>query len=230
MAEKRTKIWYLKNLDIFSHLREEEYKMIDRYVNMREVKKGEVLYFEGSGDKNFYLLKKGAVKMVKHTSQGKEFILDIIKGGSIFGEMTMVDPQEKDESAEVIEDGLICTMKKGDFDQLVEMVPGLSVKLTKIIGFRKRKLENKLLDLLFSTVEQRLAKTLLNLLDDFGIPHNDGYLLKIKLTHQDFSDLIASTRETVTTVLNKFKNEGTIDYEGKYVVIRSLEGLKTIVG
>jgi CRP-like cAMP-binding protein len=54
--------------------------------------------------------------------------------------------------------------------------------------------------------------------------------LKIKLTHQDFSDLIASTRETVTTVLNKFKNEGMIDYEGKYVVIRSLEGLKTIVG
>jgi CRP-like cAMP-binding protein len=230
MPENRTKLWYLKNLDIFSHLREEEYKMIDRYVSMREVKKGEVLYFEGSEDKNFYLLKKGAVKMIKHTPQGKEFILDIIKGGSIFGEMTMVDPQEKDESAEVIEDGLICTMTKVNFDQLIGMVPGLSVKLTKIIGFRRRKLENKLLDLLFSTVEQRLAKTLLNLLDDFGIPHNDGYLLKIKLTHQDFSDLIASTRETVTTVLNKFKNEGMIDYEGKYVVIRSLEGLKTIVG
>ena len=230
MMQQRTKVWYLKNLDMFSHLRGEEYKMIDTYSSMREVKKGEILYLQGAGDRNFYILKKGTVKITKLTPQGKEIILDIIKGGSIFGEMVVVEPQERDEAAEVIEDGLICTMRKEDFDRLVQMVPGLSVKLTKMMGLRRWKLENKLLDLLFSTVEQRLAKTFLNLLDDFGIPHKDGYLLKIKLTHQDFADLIASTRETVTTTLSKFKNEGMIGYEGKYVVIKSIEGLKTVVG
>ena len=113
---------------------------------------------------------------------------------------------------------------------MIQRMPGLSIKFTKMIGFRRCKIENKLLDLLFSTVEQRLTKTLLNLLDDFGIPHKDGYLLKIKLTHKDFADLIASTRETVTTTLNKFKSEGIIDYEEKYIVIKSLKEIKNIAG
>ena len=97
-----------------------------------------------------------------------------------------------------------------------------------MIGLRRWKLENKLLDLLYSTVEQRLAKTFLNLLDDFGVPHDSGYLLKIKLTHHDLADLIASTRETVTTALNKLKELSLVEYEGKYLILKSMEQLREI--
>ena len=168
------------------------------------------------------------VKITRLTPQGREITLDIFKEGSIFGEMVFIESEERNESAEVIEDGLICIMRREDFDILIKKMPNLSMQITKMIGLRRCKIENKLLDLIFSTVEQRVAKTLLNLLDDFGIPHKDGSLLKIKLTHKDFADLIASTRETVTTTLNKFKGEGIMDYEGKYVVIKSLEGIKTM--
>lgn len=179
MTPERTKLWYLKNLDMFSHMRDEEHMMIDKYADMREIKKGEVLYLQGSSDKNIYILKRGTVKITKLTPQGKEIILDIFKGGSIFGEMTYVESHERDESAEVIEDGLICTMSKENFDRLLNMVPGLAIRLTKMIGLRRWKIENKLFDLLYSTVEQRLAKTFLRLPDDFGVPHNKGYLVKI---------------------------------------------------
>lgn len=230
MSTEGTKIWYLKNLDVFSHLRDEEYRFIDNNSRMREIKRGETLYLQGSSDKNIYILKKGTVKVTKLTPQGKEIILDIFKGGSIFGEIAVPEPQERDESAEAMEASLMCIMKKTDFDRLLQMVPGLSIKITKMIGLRRWKIENRLLDLLYSTVEQRLSKTLLNLLDDFGVPHNSGYLLKVKLTHKDYAGLIASTRETVTATLNKFKNKGIIDYEGKYIVIKSIERLNKISG
>ncbi len=228
MTSQRTKLWYLKNLDMFSHMRDEEHKMIDKYAQMRDIKKGEILYLQGSSDKNIYILKKGTVKITKLTPQGKEIIIDIFKGGSIFGEMTVIESHERDESAEVIEDGLICTMSKDNFNRLLQMVPGLSVKITKMIGLRRWKIENKLLDLLFSTVEKRLAKTFINLLEDFGVPKNGGYLLQIKLTHKDYADLVASTRETVTATLNKMKTDKVIDFEGKYVVINTLDRLRSI--
>lgn len=228
MAQEKTKLWYLKNLDMFSHLREEDIETIDKYSNMKEVKKKEKLYFQGSSDDNFYILKKGAVKITKHTPQGNDIILDIISGGTILGEMSELEPLEKDETAEVIEDGLICTLKKGDFERLIQVVPGLEIKITKMIGLKRWKIENKLLELLFCTVEQRLAKTFLHLLDDFGIPRDGGYLLKIKLAHKDYADLIGSTRETVTATLNKLKNDGIIDYDGKYVVIENLEKVKSL--
>jgi CRP-like cAMP-binding protein len=228
MTANRTKLWYLKNLDIFSHLRDEEYRMLDEYSQMREVKKGDILYLQGSSDKNIYILKKGAVKITKLTPQGKEIILDICKGGTIFGEMTYVEPVERDESAEVIEDGLLCIMKKEDFDRMLQMVPGLSIRLTKMIGLRRWKIENKILDLLYSTVEQRLARTLLNLLDDFGVPYEEGYMIKLKLKHSDYADLIASTRETVTATLNKMKKQGIITFKGKYIIVKSMDILRRI--
>ncbi|BCB95580.1 cyclic nucleotide-binding protein [Dissulfurispira thermophila] len=229
MLQDRTKLWYLKNIDIFANMRDEEYSMIDRLSEMKEIERGEILYLQGSSDKNIYILKKGAVKITKLTPQGREIILDIIKGGSIFGEMAHTDPREHDESAEAIEDSLICILKKEDFNKLLNMVPGLAIRLTKMIGFRRWKIENKLIDLLYCTVEKRLVKTILNLLEDFGIPHNGGYLLKIKLTHKDFADLIASTRETVTATLSKLKDQGYINFEGKYLTVSNVEKLSELL-
>jgi len=230
MLQGRTKLWYLKNIDLFRHLSDEEIRMIEQHTLMREIKKGEALYFEGSSDQNIYILKKGTVKVTKITPQGREIILDIFKEGSIFGEMAFLESEERNESAEALEEGLLCIMRKRDFDQMVQRMPGLSIKITKLIGFRRCKIENKLLDLLFSTVEQRLAKTLVGLFDEFGVSQNDQYVIKIKLTHKDYAALIASTRETVTATFNKLRAEGLIDFEGKYVVIKSFEGIKAIAG
>ncbi|OGQ88745.1 MAG: hypothetical protein A2512_03845 [Deltaproteobacteria bacterium RIFOXYD12_FULL_56_24] len=224
----RTKLWYLKNLDIFSHLREEEYQMLDQHSSMRAIKRGDILYLYGSSDKKLYMLKTGAVKITKLTPGGRELIIDIIKGGSLFGEMAAIEDRERDEAAVVVEDGLLCELSRPDFERMQKMVPGLSIRVTKMIGFRRWKLENKLIDLLYGSVEQRLAKTILNLLDDFAVPHAEGYLLKVKLTHQDFADLIASTRETVTATMSKLKNDGLLEVEGRYLIVRSLERLRKL--
>lgn len=228
MASEKTKLWYLRNLEALRHLGEQELRMIDRHSRMRKVKKGEVLYLQGSAESNIYILKKGTVKITKVNPEGKEIIIDIIKGGSIFGEMAVVEPHMMEESAEVVEDGLLCTMRREDFHKVAQSMPELSVAITKLIAFRRRRIENKLLSLVYSSVEQRLARTLLNLVEDFGVPRNGGSMLRIKLTHRDFADLIASTRETVTAVLNRLRNDGLIDFEGKRVEIKSVEKLKAI--
>jgi CRP-like cAMP-binding protein len=225
----KTKLWYLKNLDMFSHLRDEEmHHVIEKTSSMREIKRGEILYLQGTSDKNIYIHKKGAVKINKLSAEGKAITLDILKGGTLLGELGTIDESDRDETAEVIEDGLICIMSKSHFEELLKMVPGLAIRLNKIIGLRRRKLENKLIDLLYCTVEERLAKTLINLLDDFGVPDDGSYLLKIKLTHHDLSELIASTRETTTATLNHLKKEGLIDYAGKYIKIINKDGLEAI--
>ncbi len=228
MINAKTKIWYLKNIDIFSHLRDEEYEIIDKDSTLREIKKGDILYLQGTSDRNVYFIKKGAVKITKLTPHGKTIILDIIKGGTLLGEMGIVESHERDETAEVIEDGLMCSMSRGNFDTLLKVVPGLSIRITKMMGLRRWKIENKLLDLLYSNVEQRLVRTILNLLDDFGTPQNGGFIIKIKLTHQDIADLIASTRETVTATLNHLKSQGVIDTEGKFIVVKNVDKLKSI--
>jgi CRP-like cAMP-binding protein len=225
----KTKLWYLKNLDMFSHMRDEHmHHVIMKTSSMKEIKRGDILYLQGTSDRNIYILKKGAVKINKLSADGKVITLDILKGGTIFGELGAIDDNDRDETAEVIEDGLICIMSRAGFDEMLKSVPGLATRLNKILGLRRRKIENKLIDLLYCSVEERLAKTLFSLLDDFGIPDGDSYILKIKLTHQDISELIASTRETTTLTLNNLKKKGLIDYEGKCIRIVDKDRLEAL--
>jgi CRP-like cAMP-binding protein len=222
----KNKLWYLKNLDLFSPLRNEElHDIIEKTSSMTEIKRGETLYHQGFSNDNIYILKKGTVKISKVTAEGKTLVLDIFKGVTLFGELSTKGEVERDETAEVVEDGVICYMSKADFEAILKNRPEISIQLNKLIGSRKSKIENKLLDLLYRSVKERLAKTLLNLINDFGMQDVNSYLLKVKLTHEDFSELIASTRETTTATLNKFKKDGLIDYEGKYIKIIDKERL-----
>lgn len=226
MAQERTKFWYLK--DIFGALKDEEVRLIDQNCTVRKIKKGETLYLQGSADKHVYVLKEGVVKITKITPEGKEIILDIIGEGSLFGECPFAELQERDESATVLNDGLMGILKTEDIKNLAQKIPALSIHITKMFGFRRMKIENKLIDLLFKTVEQRLAKVLLNLIEDFGITYDGGYLLKIKLTHKDFAALIASTRETVSATFSRLKSQGLIDFERKYVIVKSSLRLRVV--
>jgi len=225
-----TKVWYLRNTGIFRGLSDEDVRMIDRHSLMQQIRRGQAIYLQGAPARHVYILKKGVVKINRLTSQGREIILDIIREGSIFGEMSLADPAEMNESAEAIEDGVICVMKTEDMERFIQKMPILSVQVTRMFGFRRYSIENNLVELLFRTVEQRFAKTLMSLVDDFGIPHAEGILLNIRLTHKDYAALIASTRETVTATVNNLKHKGLVGIEDKYLVIKSLDGIRAITG
>jgi CRP/FNR family transcriptional regulator len=230
MTSPHTKLWYLMKMDFFNGLDSRQYAIIDRDSSVLRVRKRENIPFRGTACKNIYFIKQGKIKLIKIMPDGKSLALDILKEGTLFGEMDWDDQQQDDVFAEAMEDCMLCVMKKANFDRLMEEVPDLSKRVLKLIGLRLKKIENRLTDLLYSTVEERLARTLLNLSRDFGIEDNEKLVLKIKLTHKDIAELIASTRETVTAVLNDLKQKGLIDYSDRFFVIRNAHRLKELAG
>jgi CRP/FNR family transcriptional regulator len=230
MTSPHTKLWYLMKMDFFNGLDSRQYAIIDRDSSVLLVRKRENIPFRGTAGKNIYFIKQGKIKLIKIMPDGKSLALDILKEGTLFGEMDWDDQQQDDVFAEAMEDCMLCVMKKANFDRLMEEVPALSKQVLKLIGLRLKKIENRLTDLLYSTVEERLARTLLNLSRDFGIEDNEKLVLKIKLTHKDIAELIASTRETVTAVLNDLKQKGLIDYSDRFFVIRNAHRLKELAG
>jgi CRP/FNR family transcriptional regulator len=228
MEHAKTKLWYLKNLEMFQQLSDEDRKLIQSSTNHRLVKRNETLYFEGEADDNVYILKEGAVKIMRHLPAGHEVITEVLGNGTVFGETVVDDASEKDESAVAVEDGVICSIRRKDFDHLTRSIPDLAIKVRKIQGLRRYKLENKLLDLLFGTVEQRLARTILGLLEDFGEERGGARVLKVKLTHLDFARLVASTRETVSAVFGRMREQGLLEFDNKYVVVPDVKRLEQL--
>lgn len=220
------KIWHLKRFNIFTCLSEVDREEFSKVIVEKRFKKKDMIFLPGDKGNKVYMLKAGVVKISKYSEGGKEIILGMVNPGEIFGEMALVADAPREFVAEAMMDCYVCIANREDFLKYLRRYPEMSMNITKIIGLKFKKLGQKVEDLVFKNVYQRLAVLLLSLLESYGYDKNGKQYLYIKLTHYDIASLIGSTRETTTACLNEFKREGLIDFDGRRIVIIDPDGLK----
>jgi len=217
--EEKSKLWYLKRINLFTEMSSEEMGALAKKTRMESVSKKTPIFFPGDPSQQIYLLKEGRVKISRISEEGREVTLALLEPGEIFGELEVLDDAPRDTLAEALDDSKICVVSKALFLEMIHSMPALSFRLTKLIGFRMRKIESRVEDLVFKDVPARLAHLLLDLAKDYGKEAPQGVLLQIKITHQEIANLIGSIRETVSAVLGDFKREGWIAFEGRRIVL-----------
>ncbi len=225
MGEK-SKLWYLKRINLFSDMSSEEMESLAQKTRMESVSKKTPIFFPGDPSQQVYLLKEGRVKISRISEEGREVTIALLEPGEIFGELEVLGDAPRDTLAEALDDSKVCVVGKDLFLDMVSQKPQFSFRLTKLIGFRMRKIENRVEDLVFKDVPARLADLLLDLAEDYGKKTPEGIFLQIKLTHQEMANLIGSIRETVSAVLGDFKRDGWIAFEGRQIRLLKPDRLK----
>lgn len=223
------KLWYLKHVRLFSDLSPVDLQKMERMALMQEVKRRQPIYLPGDPSHTVYLLKKGRVKISNTASSGKEVTFDILEPGEIFGELEGLEGAPRETQAEALDDVLICAIRREDFDHFLREHQDLTVKLTKLIGLRLRKIQNRVEDLVFRDVPARLAHLLLELSKSEGVPEGAGIRIRAKLTHQEMANLIGCSRETVSATLGRFREEGLLRMEGRSLTIVDSRRLSQLV-
>lgn len=219
------KLWYLKHIHLFDGISPSEMQEMEKITRMEEVKKRQPLYLPGDPSSNVYLLKRGRVKIANTALNGKEVTFDILEAGDVFGELDVLEDAPRSTSAETLDDALICVIPRKDFDQYLAMHPNVTIKLTKLIGLRLKKIQSRVEDLVFREVPARLAHLLSELGKTEGVADKQGIRLKVKLTHQEMANLIGCSRETVSTTMGQFRDDGLIQMDGRTITIVNEKGL-----
>jgi CRP/FNR family transcriptional regulator len=225
---QHTKLWYLKNINLFRGMSEDQMRMVEQRTVMREFRRKEVLYLPGDAGDRIYLLKRGVVKISTLDDEGREIILALLRMGEVFGEEAALEDAPRDHMAEAYEDALVCIVTKQDFLEMLRTHPTLTFKVTKLIGFRLKTLRNRVENLLYKGAPARLAATLLDLARDHGVPDAQGTLLPLKLSQQDLANLIGVTRESVNLALSDFRKRGLIAIEGRTIRLLRPEALEAV--
>lgn len=208
----KTKIWYLQNFNLFDGLDKESMEALGKNAKMRMSKKKEILYFPEDPSDTIYMLKEGKVKISRISAEGKTTTLGLVGPGEIFGEAALLGQDKHENIAEAAEDAVICVINKNMFQGLMDMNPKLQRKIYKFIGFRFRKVEALLEDLVFKTAQERIESFLKRYVQDFGKKMVDGWMVRPFLTHQEIADLTATARQTVNVVLNDLARNGFIKF------------------
>lgn len=226
---QQSKFWYLKHFNIFEGMDEATMERISQMSSLTTVKSHQPIYFPDEPAKTIFFLKEGHVKISRLTADGKEVILDVIGPGEIFGEISFSREEESaGELAQALDDVIICTMKKSDFEHLLTMHPELNLQITKRIGLRLKKFEERVTDMVFKDVRQRIAAFLVRYAEEFGRIKSGIVTITMHLSHQEIALLVGAARQTVTTTLNEFRSEGLIDFSRQGFVIHNLDRLRKI--
>ena len=225
--EKRA-LWYLKKIPLFQDLSHEAMHRLVQCIEMREVRRRQVIYLPGDPGQAVFFVNGGRVKISKVTRDGKELTLAYRAPGEVFGELVLIDGGPREEMAEAMENALVTELERGEFERLVQKEGMIGYRLTKIVAQRRREVENKIEQLLFKDVNAKLAELLLRLAAEYGIEDSRGTLVSLKITHQEMANLIGSTRETVSLTLSQFKRKGLIQTDGRKVILADREGLRAL--
>jgi CRP/FNR family transcriptional regulator, cyclic AMP receptor protein len=223
-------IWLLKRLNFFPDATGPEMTALVQTIRPRTFQKGEMIYFPGELASYVYLVREGMIRLARTTPEGRSFTLEMFNPGDIFGEMALAGQDRRNETAEAMRDCAVWAVPRTTLQAIVENNPKMALQITKIIGFRRLQIENKISNLL-STVPVRLARLLLMLADRYPGPLDTGRrTIKIRLTHQDIGDLIAANREIVTATLNRFKKDEVIAFNGTTIILKNEHEIHNISG
>jgi CRP-like cAMP-binding protein len=212
-------LWYLKQCDLFERLTPEQAERLERQARMREFKRQTLVYSPDEPGQSVLVLASGRVKINHLTPDGKETILAFIEDGEIFGELALLDAKPRGEYAEAVVDSQVLLIPREDLLWLMEQRPDVALSITKLVGLRRRRIENRLRNVLFLSSRERMVHLLLELMESYGERAGDRCEIRLVLTHQELASLIGVTRETVTVALGQLQFERLIRIHRRRIMV-----------
>jgi CRP-like cAMP-binding protein len=222
MAEK---IWFLKDCDLFERLSAAEKRRLESQAVIRTFPADAFIYFPTDPGQSVLVLTRGRVKIKYLNPDGQETILAFIGEGELFGELAILDTQPRNEYAEAVVETDVIAIPRDDMLWLMERRPEMALHITRLFGFRRRRIENRLRNILFCSVRQRVVALMLELMMTHGQVDGDRCDITLPLSHQDIASLIGATRETVTLTLGQLQDEKLLRVERRRLIVLARERL-----
>jgi len=220
MSDK-SKIWYLSSNKILKGISKEDMMFVEKNSVMKVIDKYRFVYFPEDDARSIYFLKKGKVKIGSYSPDGKEIIKAILKTQEVFGEHKLMGENTRTDFAQAIDGPVIlCQMDADQFEDLLNRNATLALKVTKLVGFRLRRIERRFEALIFKDARTRIIDFIRDMAEESGQRIGYETLIKNYLTHNDIARLTATSRQTVTMVLNDLKQKEVIHFDRKKILIR----------
>jgi len=221
-----TKDDFLKYVPIFTDLDQETLDKIAELGNFRKFEKDAVILLENETGSALFVIVNGKVKVSRTSDDEREVILTILSDSDFFGEMAILDGQNRSANVTAIEDTELFLIQRSDFLDLLYNHPEVSISLLQELTKRLRGADMKIKSLSLKDAEGKVATVILQLADDLG-KIKQGVVEIDKLPfQQDLANMAGTSRETISRTLHTFAKKGLIELEGTKLRIINYEKFK----
>jgi len=218
------KVELIRQVPLFSTLTDDEFNQLAHIFVIRAYRKNQIIFLEEETGNYMYLVLSGKVKVSKAGSGGKETILAIHRAGDFFGEMSLLDGKTAPATVSAMEDAKIISVSGADFHKYLMRNERVMLQIINVLCARLRQVWQTQ-SLSSSTADARIRMGIYQLAKKHGIRDAHGTIIDLKITHQELADMVGTSRETVTRVLARLREQGIIEIEQRRMTLLDPQAL-----
>lgn len=203
----------------FEALTEEELNAINKKFTANHYSKGETIYRQDDRATMLRVVVAGNVKLVSHSPDGKDVLLDMLKPGEFFGNPAAGGREVYSETATTQTRACILSIRLNDFRDIMNEYSSVALSVLDITTDRLNDSQRRVQHLSTLPVKKRVAAVLLKLVDKFGEQDETGLLIQLPLSRKDLADMTGTSTETASRIMSRLQEEGLITSGRQWVAI-----------
>jgi CRP/FNR family transcriptional regulator len=220
----------LRSDGLFCDLSPDVLKAFESLKYATVLPKGAMLFIEGQSPRGIFMLCTGRAKLSTCSSDGKSLITQIAEAGEVLGLSAVISERPYEVTAETLQPCQVNFIKREDFLRFLAEHGQACLRVAQHLSNNYHTAYEQIRSLgLSHSASEKLARLLLEWSEKNGVETDRGISMKLTLTHEEISQLIGISRETVTRLLADFKNDGLIFIKGATLIIRNKAALEAMV-
>jgi CRP/FNR family cyclic AMP-dependent transcriptional regulator len=230
---KEQQVELLCGVDIFEDLPKEEVREILHDLLKRNAEinlgAGEVVYTPRQPDGKLFILKQGRVRIYKMEAS-REFTLEVVDAGTVFGEVAFTPHALRDAYAEAMEPSILLAMERADVERLIREKPQVGIRMISLLSERLHYYETRMEDVTLREVPARLASLILFLIESEGVQVPGKIRIPTRYTHEHLGTMIGANREAVTRAFGRLQDDGALQIRRRLIYVDDVEALQRAAG
>ncbi len=204
----------LREVDLFSEFDDEILNRLAEASELRDLKRGDVLFAEDDDPDELFVTQSGRIAMVNRSGDGRESVVALMEEGDLFGEMPLFDGRTRSTDGRALEPSSVIAIPYEPLKAIYSEHPEQLWKVVDLLANRIRNVDGVLADSVFLDVTGRTAKRLLEIAganDEFSLP----------VTQEELAGMVGASRERVNKAIASFVRLGWLDQrERRYHILK----------
>jgi CRP-like cAMP-binding protein len=219
---------YLRATELFQDLDPPTLAAIAGAARRRPVRAGAYLFRQDDPAHVLYVLVRGSVKLTQINADGEQILLRVVGAGETFGAVAPLGNLHYPASAQAAEPSVVLLWDGPTMLALMERFPRLAINTVRVLAARVHEFQDRYRELATERVERRVARALLRLARQVGRRVEDGVLIALPFSRQDFAEMAGTKRFTVSRVFSEWEQRGFIESGRARVLIKQPHALVVI--
>lgn len=199
-------------------------------LKTKSFQKNESIYLPLNRSNHIFVVKEGRVKVGSSSGDDREVIKRVVAKGEFFGALSFIGQDTPNDYAIAMEKTKVYLLTKEEMLALIPDQNMLSQLMIQLLGSRLIDMEARVESMVFRSSRSRVIDFLDKLVERRGQRVGYEMLVRNFFTHQEIANLTATSRQTVTTVLNELKTKNILVFNRSRLLIRDMDLLRAEIG